>query len=162
VGNAPVCVVAADVNNDGKLDLICANEDDNTLTVLTNNGSGGFGSYATLNAGIGPVCVVAADVNNDGKLDLICGYYGNGIGNTLTVLTQTIVGPPTLTIASTGSNTVVISWSSFSTGFALQTNSDLTTPNWGPAGCNISTTNGTNECATLTPSPGNLFFRLIQ
>jgi hypothetical protein len=160
VGNAPVCVVAADVNNDGKLDLICANEDDNTLTVLTNNGSGGFGSYATLNVGIGPVCVVAADVNNDGKLDLICGYYGNGIGNTLTVLTQTIVGPPTLTVASIGSNTFVISWSSFSTGFALQTNSDLTTTNWGPSGYNISTTNGTNESATITPLPGNLFFRL--
>src|SRR4051794_17875225 len=42
VGATPSSVVAADVNGDGKLDLISANYNDNTLTVLTNNGSGGF------------------------------------------------------------------------------------------------------------------------
>ena len=67
----PICVVAADVNGDGKLDLISANYGANTLTVLTNNGSGGFGSNATLSVGSGPTCVVAADVDGDGKLDLI-------------------------------------------------------------------------------------------
>ena len=51
VGNQPYSVVAADVNGDGKLDLISANHGGNTLTVLTNNGSGGFGSNATLHVG---------------------------------------------------------------------------------------------------------------
>jgi hypothetical protein len=49
VGLAPVSVAAADVNGDGKVDLISANSQANTLTVLTNNGSGGFvlsGTYA--------------------------------------------------------------------------------------------------------------------
>ena len=54
VGAQPICVVAADVNGDGKLDLICANYGDSTLTVLTNNGSGGFGFNATLTVGRRP------------------------------------------------------------------------------------------------------------
>jgi hypothetical protein len=88
VGHGPGCVVAADVNGDNKLDLICANYIDNTLTVLTNSGNGVFGSNATINVGKGPACVVAADVNGDGKLDLICANFGGGGGKTLTVLTN--------------------------------------------------------------------------
>jgi hypothetical protein len=37
VGNVPYSVCAADVNGDGRPDLISANQLDNTLTVLTNN-----------------------------------------------------------------------------------------------------------------------------
>ena len=173
VGSGPECVVAADVYGNGKLDLITANLTAGTLTVLTNNGNGVFGFNATLTVGSGlsggpkpvgsgPKCVVAADVNGDGRLDLICANEGDPFANTLTVLTQTIVGPPMLTITSTNSNTFVISWSSFSTGFALQTNSDLNTTNWVPASYTISNTNGTNESVTITPPPGNLFFRLVQ
>ena len=36
VGSSPHSVVAADVNGDGKVDLISANNSDNTLTVLIN------------------------------------------------------------------------------------------------------------------------------
>jgi len=85
VGGAPACVVVADINGDGKLDLICANSASNTLTLLTNSGSGVFGSNATLTVGKGPFCVVAADINRDGKLDLITANSGD---NTLTLLTN--------------------------------------------------------------------------
>ncbi|HXI70466.1 MAG TPA: VCBS repeat-containing protein [Verrucomicrobiae bacterium] len=88
VGHAPGWVTAADANGDGRLDLICANYTDNTLTILTNSGGGVFGSNATLNVGNRPASVVAADLRNLGKVDLICANFGGGGGKTLTVLTN--------------------------------------------------------------------------
>ena len=85
VGKRPISVTTADVNGDGKVDLICANSTDNTLSVLTNNGSGSFGSNATLNVGFAPTCVIAVDVNNDGKVDLVCANSGSA---TISVLTN--------------------------------------------------------------------------
>jgi hypothetical protein len=84
-GSGPTSVVAADINGEGKPDLISANSIDGTLTVLTNNGSGGFGSNATLVVGSGPLCVAATDINGEGKPDLIS---ANSIDGTLTVLTN--------------------------------------------------------------------------
>ncbi len=85
VGSSPQSVVAADVNGDGRLDLISANSSANTLTVLTNNGSGGFVFASSPGVGSGPFSVTAADVNGDGKPDLISANTG---ANTLTVLTN--------------------------------------------------------------------------
>jgi serpin B len=64
-----------------------------------------------------------------------------------------------LTIAQTSTN-LIISWPYPSTGLTLQQNSDLTTTNWTPTG-GISN-DGTNNSITITPSPGNMFFRLSQ
>src|SRR5208283_1774947 len=76
--NNPYCVIAVDVTGNGRLDLITANQGANTLTVLTNNGSGVFGSNATLIVGNEPENVIAADVNGDGRPDLISANFGPG------------------------------------------------------------------------------------
>ncbi len=90
VGSGAIDVVAADVNGDGKPDLISANYSDGTLTVLTNNGSGRFGFSATYHVGLYPTCVIAVDINGDGALDLVA---ANGsVGNTLIVLTNNGTG----------------------------------------------------------------------
>src|SRR6185503_4155085 len=63
-----------------------ANSGSTTLTVLTNNGSGGFGFNANLTVGTQPFSVVAAEVNGDGTVDLISANFGS---DTLTVLFNT-------------------------------------------------------------------------
>jgi hypothetical protein len=85
VGSTPVCVIAADINGDAKVDLISANLNGGTLTVLTNNGNGSFTFSATLEVGSEPFSVAAADINGDGRVDLVCANFGD---NTLTVLTN--------------------------------------------------------------------------
>ena len=76
VGPGPTAVVAADVNADGKVDLMSANRGlgNGTLSVLTNNGSGGFALAESPVTSSGPVALVAADVNRDGRPDLISAH----------------------------------------------------------------------------------------
>ena len=70
VGSGPASVASADFNNDGKLDLVAANQFSNTVSILLGVGDGSFGPAVNFNAGNSPVRVVAGDFNNDGKLDL--------------------------------------------------------------------------------------------
>ena len=83
VGTEPEGIAAADVNGDGKLDLIVTNTgiDDSTVSVLLGNGDGTFQpqclKYATAS---GPAGLVVADFNNDGKLDIATSnYYGDNV-----------------------------------------------------------------------------------
>ncbi|WP_400194333.1 FG-GAP-like repeat-containing protein [Hymenobacter sp. B81] len=85
----PSGVTAADVNNDGKLDLVftCASIDE--VAVALGNGNGTFQAFASQPAGLNPVGVVAADLNADGNLDLL---VGSAFGNWVEVLLGTGTG----------------------------------------------------------------------
>ena len=85
VGVNPASLTVGDFNGDGSQDLAVANNDDNTITLLLGNGSGGFTSAASgpLATGSGPQSVSVGDFNGDGKPDLV---VANSNDNTVTVL----------------------------------------------------------------------------
>jgi large repetitive protein len=70
LGNGPVSVALADVNGDGKLDLIALNRTDKSYTVIQGNGDGTFGEPLTYPLGKSPLALVVGDFNKDGKVDL--------------------------------------------------------------------------------------------
>ncbi|CAF1363042.1 unnamed protein product [Rotaria magnacalcarata] len=79
----PDTLKAADVNDDGKPDIIVANYGSNNVGVFLNTGNGTFSAqtnYST-GSGSGPYSVVAVDVNGDGQPDIIVANAGsNNIG----------------------------------------------------------------------------------
>ncbi len=105
-GSTPGSVAIADLNADGRPDLVTANIGfdgaDNTVSVLLGNGDGTFGAKSEYDAGTGLVCtiqyirgvpylvcpgyflsVAIADLNADGRLDLA---VVNTNSNTVSVL----------------------------------------------------------------------------
>jgi FG-GAP-like repeat/Bacterial Ig-like domain (group 3) len=77
VGNYPYSVIAVDLNNDQKLDLVTANAS-GTVAYLKNNGDGTFAAAQQLVTGGYTTGVTAVDVNHDGTLDLVAMNSGNG------------------------------------------------------------------------------------
>ena|ERR1700722_3296602 len=69
-------------------------------------------------------------------------------------------GSPILSIGQSA-NSAIVSWPYPSTGYILQTNGNLATPNWGNYTGTVSTNAaGTSNTVTITPPLGNLYFRL--
>lgn len=90
-GVQPFAVAAADVNGDGKLDLVVANVASNSVSVLLNTTPPGsttptFAPQQAFPVGLGPEAVLAGDVNGDGKPDLVVANNGEA---TLSVLVNT-------------------------------------------------------------------------
>ncbi len=76
VGFDPRGLAVADVTGDGNLDVVSANQDSNTVSILAGDGGGGLSAVASLGTfvgidGMGPIDVKIADVTDDGELDII-------------------------------------------------------------------------------------------
>jgi FG-GAP-like repeat/FG-GAP repeat len=122
-----------DFNGDSKADLVVANSQDDTVSVLLGKGDGTFQSAVNDGAGAFPASVAVADLNGDGKLDLLVADaggnpdyvsvlvgYGNGtfqtavncrvgVSNLLAVAADLNGdGKPDVVVASTGSGKVSI------------------------------------------------------
>jgi chitodextrinase len=82
-------VATADLNTDGRLDLIAVNSGSNAASVWLGNGNGTFGTRADFATGPAPKNIAIGDVNGDGRLDLVS---ANQDGANVSVLLRTAAG----------------------------------------------------------------------
>ena len=73
----PISVAIADVNGDGKPDLIVANYGGSSVSVLLGNGNGTFQTQTAFATSAPATSVAVADLTGDGKLDLVVTNYGS-------------------------------------------------------------------------------------
>jgi Ca2+-binding RTX toxin-like protein len=85
VGDAPIGVVVADFNRDGRPDAAVANSRANTLSVLLGT-AGSLGSATSYPVGPAPRSVAVGDLNRDGRLDLVVANSGSEGLNSITTL----------------------------------------------------------------------------
>ena len=103
-GLAASSIAVADLNGDGKLDLITGNATDHSISVLLGNGDGSFKTAVTYPVGgTNNGAVAVGDLNGDGKVDVLvpnsnfpsaAGYglfvlFGNGDGTLQTAVGRT-------------------------------------------------------------------------
>lgn len=72
VGGLPFCMTSADLDHDGKMDLIvCSNRENGGLVVLMGRGSGIFEPGIRINTGWNVEWILTGDFNDDGEGDLL-------------------------------------------------------------------------------------------
>jgi hypothetical protein len=95
VGARPRSIAVADLNGDGRLDVIVANSGDNALTLLLGATDGTFELVqSAIPAGNEPADVDAVDIDNDGDVDLV-------VANHETSLISVLLNDGTAHFAST-------------------------------------------------------------
>ena len=94
-GSFPIGITSADIDADGDLDLLTTNSGEDSVSVLTNNGSGVFNLSGKYLTGDAPRKILAADLTNNGKLDLV---VSNNTDDNVSVLTT--AEPPSITSVS--------------------------------------------------------------
>ena len=88
-GLAPAAVAIADIDGDGKLDLVTANLNAKSVSVFRNKITGNsidttsFAAKVDFTVGTGPISLAIADLNADGKPDVVALNQGT---NTISIL----------------------------------------------------------------------------
>jgi RHS repeat-associated protein len=89
----PSDLTLADLNGDGHLDLIVADQNNAGVRIYLGNGNGTFGASSFFNVGVAnqqfPTAVTVGHLNEDAVLDLFVQYYDV---NTITVRSATLLG----------------------------------------------------------------------
>ena len=91
VGKMPEAITIADLDGDGKLDIVASNMGAFSVSVLRNTsapGSVSLDAKREFRAGFGPTSLAVGDIDGDGKPDIVT---ANTASNTVTVLRNTSI-----------------------------------------------------------------------
>jgi len=69
VGESPFAIAAADITNDGAIDLLVVNAQSNDVSILIGDGSGRFIERSRVKTGARPLGITVGDFNRDGRPD---------------------------------------------------------------------------------------------
>ncbi|CAF4606681.1 unnamed protein product [Rotaria socialis] len=74
----PIAIILADINKDGRTDIVVVNHAHDTIGVLFGYGNLTFSTLYSYSTGIdsGPKSIAAGDFNSDGRIDIVVGNYG--------------------------------------------------------------------------------------
>ncbi len=102
-GSNPFAVATADINGDGKPDMVSANFGDNNVSVFLNTTATGsttptFGAGTNFNLTGAPMYLTIGDVNGDGKPDII---IANSFNSALSVMINLTVAGSTTPVFTT-------------------------------------------------------------
>jgi len=97
--NSPFNVTAADINGDGKLDIVVSNwgtpnagSNDGAVTVLLGKGNGTFQPAQTFpSGGAEAPSVAVADVNKDGRLDVVLACVADSLNQSSTGVVTVLI-----------------------------------------------------------------------
>ncbi|MFD0794733.1 FG-GAP-like repeat-containing protein [Mucilaginibacter litoreus] len=95
-----LALAAADLNNDGRRELIVANFNANTVSIIRNNvstsGSTSFAAKVDIPTGPNPASIAIGDINGDGKDDIVTGNFAD---NTVSLLRCRVTTGGTFTLS---------------------------------------------------------------
>lgn len=75
-GDHPAAIGAADLNGDGRVDLVAGNSSSNDVSVFLGRGDGTFAPETRVPAGPRPIALAVRDLDGDGRSDLAVGDQG--------------------------------------------------------------------------------------
>ena len=102
ITNDPVDIAAADLNHDGWLDVVVANQTADNISVFLGNGDGTLRAHVDYATGAGPKALAVGDLNGNGHADVVTAnstgtgitiWYGTGTG-TLTARNDVATAAP--------------------------------------------------------------------
>ncbi len=145
-GNNPVAIVAVDLNNDTRTDLIVTDLNSSDVSAFLGNGNGTFQAVIKTNAGASPSAIVTGDFNGDGKQDVA---VSNQSSATVTVLLGNGAGSFTAeTPAPTGNGPDGLALGDFNGDGRI----DLATTDFTGAGISVFIAQSSTSSVTLAAS----------